>query len=395
MFTGVGQLASPLILLLCLIMIGYEGISWKSLGYSLIFWFFIQYFSYYFIGAASRIYWEVQTNYWVAWKKIVIQSLTSLTVILAYQQYFYRRLCQDDALHRVLILLFIPMVISMSILILQPVFGVHSFIDANRNNERGLGVFKNPNTAATLANMGLVLTIDFLFRYPSKWFRFTIILIMAVVACVLPLSRTGFIVMCAVLVLGIFYFLFKPRVHGRFRFVQSFLFIGLPIMVISYVALNYDYIKEEQLSFYTKSRVESIEAILTKGKFDSETTAERTDVWAYAFEAIPKRPFSGYGLGYFDAIPGWIGVHNTFLVTAGNSGIVPAILLVFILMFTGLNGLLKQRTGFIILGLTTVTTLTFMTSHNGYSDKVLNILFILPVLFAAYDRHRLEKLNVI
>lgn len=391
MLTKVGQVASPLILITCLVIIFTYGISLKSLAFGLVLLFFLQFLSYYIIGIGSRLYLDADIRYQVSWKKIAIHLLTSFLIILAYQQYFFRRLYQDGALERVLTLIFIPVVLSMLILVLQPFFGIHSFRDASRNNDRGLGVFSNPNIAATVANIGLVFAIDFLFRFPKKWIRFTLILILAIVASILPLSRTGFFVMGAVLVLGIFYFLFKSRVHGRFRFFPSLVFILLPLLSISYLVLNYDQIKDEQLSYYQKTRLESVEVILFEGKIDSKTTAERTELWAYAFEAIPQSPIAGYGVGYFDSIPRWIGVHNTFLLTIGNSGLIPFLLLITTLIATGIHGFKRQRTGFLILGLSTVCLLTFMTSHNGYSDKVLNLLYLTPVLLAAYDNRKIYQ----
>lgn len=391
MLFGVGQFVSPLILVICLLIIFIEGISLRSLAFWLVFVFFLQYLSYYAIGVSSRMFWSIEINYEFSWRKVANNFLSSLIVLLAYQQYFYRRLFLDGALKRVLILLFIPMVASMAILLLQPLFGLHSFRDVTRSNERGLGVFSNPNTAATLANIGLVFAIDLFFRLKKKWWLFLPILIMAVVACILPLSRTGFVGLAAVIVLGVLYFLLRPRVFGSFRPIQSLVFIVVPAVAIVYVSTNYNRILNEELSYYQRSRIQSLEKVILRGELNTETTSERTDLWEYAAAVIPKRIISGYGIGYFDDIPGWIGVHNTFLVTIGNSGFLPFSLMLIVIVSVPLIGARKKRTGFLIIGLSAVTVINFMTSHNGYSDKVLNIMYILPVLFAAYDRPVLKS----
>lgn len=386
MLFGVGQVVSPIILAICLFIIFFEGFRLNAFGRTATALLIGTFLLYQLGGASSRLYYAVEIDYELSWKSVVNKGVTSLIIIIAYLQYLYRRLYLDNARKRVLLFLIIPMVCSIAVLILQPLFGVYSFNEVRQNNTRGMGVFANPNTAATLANIALVFIIDLFFRNRRFFLIKLLLVVMAIVGCVLPFSRTGMVVMVAVIILAMAYFLLKPRVYGRLHLLQGILFIGLPLGVATYVYQNHDRLLVEHLDYAQRSRILALEKVVFEGKLDKKTTSERSDLFVYAVDLIGKRPIQGYGLGYFNDIPGWIGVHNTFLLTIGNSGVLPFLLLSGLFVHLFFISLFRRQSGFLILGLTTVAFLTFMTSHNGYDDKILNIMLLLPAAFAAYDR---------
>lgn len=386
MFFGVGQVASPLILIFCFSIFYLARISVKSFKVNAVFFFFFLLATYFLIGAYSRLFYSLEINYKVPWQRLISDMITSLIVIVAYLQYFYRRLYQDKDLYRVLMLITIPLGFSIAILILQPLFGIYSFNPDKLKSTRGMGVFANPNVAANCANMALIFLIDFFFRYKKYMLLKFGLILLGIVGCILPFSKMGILNMLITIVLAMFYFLYKFPKTGKGYILQAIIFIVFPLVVVNYVYINHDQILDDNLNHAQKTRVLALETLLIKRELNKKTTSERSDIVAHGVELIKQKPLFGYGIGYFNNIPGRIGIHNTFLLTFGNSGFLPFLVLMSLIIYLYIQSFFRRSTGFLVLGLTTLTVLSYTASHNGFDDKILVLAFLFPIVFTGYGK---------
>lgn len=118
---------------------------------------------------------------------------------------------------------------------------------------------------------------------------------------------------------------------------------------------------------------------------DTETLQEdsRTETWKSYNDVIGERPVLGHGYGKLQGghFGLHVGVHNTYLMVIGESGIIPFSILVGMMGFFLIKGFssFKTHPQFAILALVMSTAL--LVSHT-YFDKY-NLLFITMYLFIA------------
>lgn len=392
MIFGIPEFVSPLILLFCAAIVGIAGFHPRSFHKSPAFVYILFIFSYFGIGVLMRAYYMPVLEYDTKINALFRDMVTVLLVVIAYLQYFHQRLYVDGATDKVIKLFSYPLIATAFIIVAQPMLGITSFATGAKTGSRTLGVFANPNVAAVAANMALVVCIDLFFRYRSWWPVKLALIGLAIFACILPFSRTGIIVMVVTLVVSIGYFLFRSKVNGRRRSIQLFIIAGVPIMIGSYFISNYDQILEDNLDYAQRTRVRALEAILIRGEVNKKTTAERSDVFVIAADMIKRKPLLGYGLGMFNNLPDTIGVHNTYLLIIGNTGIIPFSLLILLLFFLIPYHIIHNReVGFLIAGFSSIAVLSFMTSHNSLDDKVLVLMLLFPVALAAFTNKNPQK----
>lgn len=382
--TGRGEFASPVILLTCLSIIATTRFRPAALLRSPILLYLALFFTYNAIGVAMRLYYEPLEAFYRPWNTILRNLTTNLVVILAYLHYFHYRMVSRPDPGRLLKLIYYPLLAGVLILIGQRLMGVTSFDASVTQTNRSLGVFANPNVAATAANLALVVTIDRLFRRKNNWWIGLIVLAVVIVGNILPFSRTGIIVMLSLLLISMLYFIWYKSVDQQRRWVRTLVFTGIPTALVLLIALNYAQLKQE-LNYYQRTRVETMEALFLRGEVNSKTTAQRSVIFEASLDMIKRRPLLGNGIGALNDLAYLPGAHNTYLLVLGNSGVLPALLLVVLLFFTlPFYIIARRRTGYLILGFTTVTALTFMTSHSSFEDKILLLMFLFPVALAAY-----------
>ncbi|GAB5472908.1 MAG: hypothetical protein Mars2KO_10070 [Maribacter sp.] len=135
-----------------------------------------------------------------------------------------------------------------------------------------------------------------------------------------------------------------------------------------------------------------------KGVLSDETTTEdlghdsRDETWALFYDAIFEKPIFGYGYGSFQGggIKG-IGAHNTYLLIIGESGIIPLLFFVGLLIIL----LIKSWRLFYIepslFLLCLALTIYLLTTHNFYDNEVKLALS----LFLFNKIYQVEELNTI
>lgn len=384
--TGRGEFASPIILVLCTAMVLLTGIRQQALIKKPVLLYLLLIGSYFLIGILARVYYAPVIEYDRAFSKILRDVLTSSVVIIAYLHYLYYRLVVNPNYNRVFWGLTLPLLSTAGIIILQNQLGITSFkSQISGSSERTLGVFINPNIAATASNLASVIALDLFFRQ-RRWVLVGLALVaLAIFSTLLTYSRTGIVISFAILITAGLYFTIHRKRGGHRKYVQLFIIVVLPLISATYFVLNYETIKSK-MSYYQRTRMEAMEAIFVKGEINSKTTAERSEIFPIAINMIQQRPLFGWGIGKLNDLPNTPGVHNTYLLVWGNAGIIPFSFLIILLFFVLPFYAIRKRTfGFLVIGFTVVSILSFMTSHNAFDDKILILAFLLPVALAAYD----------
>lgn len=272
---------------------------------------------------------------------------------------------------------------------------VSFFLDSSFS-VRFTGLFRNPNEAS----LASVLFLNLIFYCPfNKQTLNYFLIILSAVNVALTFSKTGIILF----VFSLMLFLWFKR--------KLFFWMALLVLVVSASQLEQIFIffqnnlaSHSQIArldlmksfFWTPGllgniwiarRLDLMKSFFL-GRFDSETTGYKNVIWPRAYLIIRDNFPHGFGLGEFYRLygyvyvwedhTGWQGVHNMYLMIAGEAGFF-----VFAL-FVGCYGSLlvfaffysKDRLPFAIIS----NILIFaMSSHNNLEQEYQVVLFAIAI----------------
>ncbi|NEU08813.1 O-antigen ligase family protein [Flavihumibacter sp. R14] len=152
---------------------------------------------------------------------------------------------------------------------------------------------------------------------------------------------------------------------------------NLKILTIGVIGLVIIFVFSASLQLNAE-RFDAIKSIFSGEKMDTKTLQEdsRTDTWASYKDIILDKPVIGNGFGKLQGghFGLYAGVHNSYLLVLGESGILPFLILISIYIYFLIMGYKKFRTEphYFMLALALFTAL--LVTHN-YFDR-LSILFI-------------------
>lgn len=268
------------------------------------------------------------------------------TAIYCSAVYFFIAQRGDEGLQSVLavlqILFFFDCVAVLNDGLIVSYFGI------DRPQERASGFFDNPNEAAVMALYFLVIIATTATRLSlATVLKFAV----ALAALLLTFSKTGML---------LFFFLAGAFLLARRSY--GILVIALASMLALYpiiqfiVSVNPLGMTDEQVL-----RIEQIVDIFS-GEVDNKTTTGRVELWSIGLERISKTIPLGSGIGSFHRMEGsgyldlegnWLGVHNTFLMVLGESGLIPFLIFLgflFVLIRTSLSGAYSlTMAGFLVI----------------------------------------------
>ena len=387
MVTGKAQLASPFILIFSLLIISYIKLP-RKLDKALVL-LFATITVYYIIGLFVRVFAYVNETYLVSIDSQLMNLLTSFIVLTAYYLYLTKRLVEEKDEKKVFNMCFIPFVISTSVIIIQPYLGIYSIVtNDDGNNTRAMGVFANPNAAGFVAVTTLIMNLYSL----SAHNRFTIlkILLLPVIfyASIVTISRTAIIVsFCTILVYIIYYGVNYHRLNRSLKLKVLSIALG-PILSFSYFYNNLESILADNFDYWQAKKIMSILSLISDRELTDENSSERNYLFAYGIEKVQENPFLGSGLGYFQIFPKYgLGVHNTYLLILGDSGVIPFLMFLFFLFYIVRQSfLIKTNVSFLIIGLMINFMLAIFASHNGFDDKLNNVVIIFCICDLAYGQ---------
>ena len=384
LITGIRAPFSPLILLICFVML-YVGLFLGSIKLNsteliLIIGFYV---SYLFLGWTTYV-----------WNPDYLHSSTSLTAlfrsylssIIIISTFFVgvKYLIPRWNLELLLKVFFFFSLISVSFTALAPVIGLASIYsyagEGILRSDREFGIFANPNEAGAFSCYFICLLLaSYSIIKKSAWV-FLALLPLAFYTILISFSRASIAIG---LVLVIFYMIFNVRFifnKSKFNLSKSAFFVVLFLMVFSYAAKkSIDYF--QSLSYAQQKRLLQITELLS-GEINSNTTSERSEIYAYAWEQIKLRPIFGYGLGTYHKIkdgpfPKAMGAHNTHLMIFAESGVLPIALFTFTYFVLGVRGWMHPipGIGFLICSVTLVYFFNVAgAGHNALDDRTSNAL---------------------
>ena len=190
------------------------------------------------------------------------------------------------------------------------------------------GSFSNPNDAGLFACLTVALALSFIrggrFRPVADG-----VLLAAVAALVLTLSRTALIILPALVAHG----LLASRGIEQRRLLGVLLLAGV-VLAGAFTRLDTSVLDDLQLA-----RWRSLLQIIDNRAVDDVSLGGRLTLWQVAWDMALEAPLFGHGLGrlhhledgYYDDVGVLLGAHNQYLVLVGEAGFVPLALFVLFL----------------------------------------------------------------
>jgi len=256
-----------------------------------------------------------------------------------------------------------------------------SYFGIERPEERASGFFDNPNEAAVMALYFLIIIATTATRLSLA----TVLkLAVALAALLLTFSKTG--ILLFFFLAGAF--LLVRRLYGILAVALVSMLVLFPIIQFI-VSVNPLGMADEQVL-----RIGQIVDVFS-GEVDNKTTTGRVELWGIGLERIGKTIPLGSGIGSYHRMEGsghldlegnWLGVHNTYLMVLGESGLLPFLIFLgflFVLIRTSLSGAYSlTMAGFLVVFISDM----FVT--HGVLTLRLHNLMLAIMMAAGLERTR-------
>ncbi len=322
MLVGINQLFSPLLLLisLLLILIGLR----KDFAISTEFGVYLLAIAAYLIigGIVGILATEAHAD---RVPSLLLRYFTAIIVTIA--GYYSILLCYSDRVEPIKIILVLSVIATFFI-----PFGSELNTSGRIivDSQRGAGLFGNPNEAGIIAAMGLACTLTFVKR---KYLAVTLSLFFISMA-VLTFSKAVLLMLIMVYFANL---LLKGNIStGAIRLIAGgVLLFSLLIAYRSEIVANFDGNQAK--------RIDQFFSILMLEPSEESVESSRGYLWKQGMEYIYKHPIVGNGLGALHSMEGASvsvndgksqGVHNSYLLKFGDSGILAFFAFVFFIIIS-------------------------------------------------------------
>ena len=238
------------------------------------------------------------------------------------------------------------------------------------------GIFLNPNDAS----LACVFLLNFIFYYPyNKQILNYFVITLVAVSVALTFSKIGIILFVFSLILFLW---FKHKL---------FFFFTLLALVVSVSRLDqfFIFLKKifaSHLNFVQILRLNFMQSFFD-GQLNLQSTGYKNILWPVAYSIIRDNFPHGLGLGTFYELVGylyadeaghWYGVHNMYLMIAGEAGFFVFALFVAcygsLLVFAFFSS--KDRLPFAIISNIFIFS---MTSHNSFDYPFQVVIFAIAI----------------
>jgi hypothetical protein len=245
------------------------------------------------------------------------------------------------------------------------------------------GFFANPNEAAIASVIAVALVLGLPFR--SRLLQLPLLL-MAVGAVTLTFSKTA--MSCLVVILA--WHLFQ-RVKGAMLFILPFVAV-LAIAAIQDAEDILTMVVENPLIDLDQTQKNRILAVgdILGGGIDERTSTGRTHLWALVLERAWDRFPLGSGIGSAHNVIGgivendaWQGAHNSFIMMLGESGPLPAVLLVAS-MVTLFVAVMRSPLGRILTPCVFALVIDMIATHGALATRYHNLMLAVALGWAAH-----------
>jgi O-antigen ligase len=240
----------------------------------------------------------------------------------------------------------------------------------SRDLSRATGTFSNPNEAAAAVCLTAVVMFSFMVteRSTVSSLLATGGLTLAALAIYLTGSRGGFVVFLALSLLQI---VVSPGLKRLVVFFVAGSIVAVLLYAVYHVATVGDATQ--------RSTIERMDTLwrVVRGEVTDETTGGRLQLAMNGIEAWMQSPLLGNGLGTQRRVGAAnVGPHNTYIRVGGEAGVIPlAILLAFLLSLFWYSWTCKVpavRTFGVSFAI--VTTMVCMTGHNVITSREHNVM---------------------
>ncbi|PCJ92308.1 MAG: hypothetical protein COA50_15910 [Flavobacteriaceae bacterium] len=226
------------------------------------------------------------------------------------------------------------------------------------------GFYLNPNLAGSICLLGYSLS------HAIKNIKWKIIgQIVFTLAGLLTLSRTFIAIWLLLTIISIYY--------NRKNIIAPIIGALLLILIFTFsgkLTLNAE-------------RFQALQGVLGQEKGNTQMIGEdtRNDTWSIYYNLIFDKPFVGHGFRKFQMkAAGLPGVHNSYLMTIGEAGIIPFLLIVGIYLYLLIKSYLfiRSHPWYFYLSLTLVFS---MMGGHGYFYNFVSILLSMYVFIKLKD----------
>ncbi|MBC2840332.1 O-antigen ligase [Robiginitalea sp. SC105] len=266
------------------------------------------------------------------------EFLRFMVLVICGTEVFYRSGTRD---------IYLILLLGALSIVLNAIFFPYANANFNASYGRFSGFYLNPNTAGVICLIGYALS----YRFAGYW-KYLGILIFTL-AGILTFSRTFIVIWLLITAFSI--------IKNKRNVILPGIGVLLILLVISF---------SDKLVLNTE-RFNALEGIFTQSNVSADVIREdsRTDTWSIYYDQIFEKPFLGHGFLSFQLKgPGLPGVHNSYLMIIGESGIIPFLIMVGIYAFLIIRSVkifnLRQEYFFLSM----VLILALMASHTYFSN---------------------------
>jgi O-antigen ligase len=303
----------------------------------------------------------------------VPQYLNGVLIILAVSSFVIAASPSD--LQRSVRIFKYALLLSTVATIATPLFGFYLQTQDRLDTltGRSFGLFENPNDAGFAAVFALVFVLICPARNKLAQITETIL---PLIACAASMSRAAIIALIGV---ALIYLVYKGRIS-----MLAALGIGLGVAVTQGVP---QLVTGAVVDPGQMNRLDEMIQFFS-GQLNENSTGHRFTLWAIGLERIEREFPLGGGLGTLHFMPGgvlvngiWQGVHNSYLMILGESGLLPFLMFVFALLLW-LRAALQRNTQWYQLACFFALQCILMTAHNTLSIRFVNLVigFMLGLL---------------
>ena len=390
---GISQLLSPLILFLSLTNLSLVIIHNKYFIFNKVFIFIIIFYSFYFIfSGIIRLLNYNNLSYGIPFYTLFTSYFSSVLIISAiYFSIVF--LIKNNQIQFIYNNVLLALVFSTATVIYTDLFGVGNFaqIEENLDNSRASGFFGNPNEAGFIANLCLIFLMFFFIENKKNKFLIILFMIGSLYASFRSFSKIS--MLFSVLLVGyFFFFMYKHQLKKRiFLKLGVTMILSILVLLSTYAINNIDELTKDWDS-NQKLRIEAVTLLLTKGDLESTSDSERAEGFNTGLRMIKENLLVGKGYGYlqFGIISNKQGVHNTYIMIFGESGIIGFLLfiLIFISLFIFLWEIRNHKSlFFLICSIVSLILLNCLSSHSILTFRPIIVCFsLLSALTIKYSK---------
>lgn len=380
---GIGQLVSPLILLLCILSFLNSKVSWvtgiplaaRMFGGALLFVILLGSLQG-FTQGSHKLFELARTILMDLATPIVFFSAVLLSRTL-------QKMGGEVAEKQVLNICYVLCLIATAAVFIPIIYpAYHELIRGpDGNTERFSGVYGNPNTTSMAALSFIIFGLAKTSRDKSLW-HLVIACSIGGLAILYTGSRAG--------ILGIF-FIVAPMSAVLFGFKHVFrivLTLGL-MLVFSYLVYLYVVQKADSGTFQSKRWQQTL-SIFEDG-LTNENTSGRLGLAMIAMDMFQESPILGHGLGSSRPMfpkSAW-GPHNYYLVVlveTGLLGFLPFMAFWILVGFKAFDPNIDNWNRVLTLGLFLVISVSGLSSHTIFTER--NQVFLLGAALGMAQRKR-------